>query len=302
MPRGAILRVISLRKANKRERGNKMKKLLLLCLTISLNVFALPDIEQLFLEPNAVMSPFSTPEDPYSIEKERYGSGWRYINTGSLHKNVIINNTGRKGRLREYYKFAIDHPIDTYSNPGRDLYKKAKWFDKKDVSFYSAIKQTKEIEDDYAQSIEGIEIFYHMRDHIKKLHGDDVNICYVGHSEGGSSAVISSLYLKGKHVAISPGDMNSRYRLSTKNIIKDKNLLNQLKNLTVLIGGDEVRSQWEDGSTNDRNPDYSLRIEKAFKGQSNVVTKLIPGYNHRHIAAHKYIDEVGRYILEGCGF
>lgn len=279
-----------------------MKKLYFLILTISLNVFALPDIEKSFAETNALMTPFSTPEDPYSIKDERYGLGWRYINTGSLNNNVIINLTGRKGRVKEYYKFAIDHPLDSYAKPGRDLYKKAQWFDKQGVSFYSPIKQEQELKDEYAQTIEGIEILYHMTKHIKKLHGDDVNICYVGHSEGGSSVLISSLYLEGKHVAISPGDVNSRHRLATKNIMKNKSLMNQLKDLTILIGGDEVRSQYEEGSTNYRNPDYFLRVERNFKDQSNVVTKLIPGYNHRHIVAHKYIDETGPYIIDGCGY
>ena len=78
--------------------------------------FDLANIKRLFKEPNAQMTPFTTPDNTGKIEQERLGDGWRYITHGDKKFNyVILYNHGHKGRKKHYAIFASD----------RDLYKKA---------------------------------------------------------------------------------------------------------------------------------------------------------------------------------
>ncbi len=244
-----------------------------------------------FKEHNTEMTPFSDPTDDEVVEEERLGKGWRFVSSNyGKHKNVIFYNHGRKGRKKEYSKFANDHPWNK-EKPGRDLYAMSEWFDKYNVSFHGILrKKTVDLDADYGRSIEPVEVFYHLTNTVKKLYNNDVNICYVGHSEGGASALFTSMYLDGKHVAISPGDYNSPFQLTGHRYDKTPEFYNKSKNLTILIGGYE--------STHNMSGLY----QNSENFPLNIKMKVIGDLSHREIASDKFIEEWGYEVLKGCGF
>ena len=148
-----------------------------------------------FRELNVQMTPFSDSRDDDAVEEERQGSGWRFATSNyRKHKNVIFYNHGHGGRKKEYYKFSNDHPWRE-DRPRRDLWSMSDWFDKYNVSFYAPLrKETEDLDGNYGRSIEPVEVFHHLTNTVKKLYENDVNICYVGHSEGGASTLFASMY------------------------------------------------------------------------------------------------------------
>jgi hypothetical protein len=259
---------------------------------LSVPEFEFSNLQQEFRESNAKMTPFSNPTDYEMVEEERLGSGWRYISSGeNKHVNIVLYNHGHKGRKKEYYKFAQDHPFKE-NNPGRNLYAISEWFDQNNVSFYAPLrKQIEDLEGDYGLSVEPVEVFYHLTNTVKKIHGDSVNICYVGHSEGGASVLFTSMYFDGKHVAIAPSPRHySPFELTGHEYHKTPKFYNRSKNLTILIGGEDIKPNW--------NVEFYEVITKL----NHIDTKIVGNLTHREIAADSYIGEWGPAVLKGCDF
>ncbi len=246
--------------------------------------FDLANIKQLFKEPNAQMTPFTTPDNTGKVEQERLGDGWRYITHGDKKfKNVILYNHGHKGRKKHYAIFASD----------RDLYKKANWYYENGVNFYATLrKQTTDLYGEYGRAVEGIEVFHHLTKEVKKLHGNNVNICYAGHSEGGGPVVYASMFLNGKgNVAISPSSSEySLFQLTDKEFYESPEYYNKSKNLTILMGEREL--EWDK---------FNKLIEKA-QTLKHIKTKLFKNFHHQDMARSANLDEIGPAVLEGCGF
>jgi hypothetical protein len=239
-----------------------------------------------FQESNAEMTPFSDPTDHDLVEEEREGIGWRFVSSNAgKHKNIIFYNHGTGGRKKEYYRFANDHPWKV-EKPGRNLHTMSEWFDKYNISFYAPLRKETDVYSNYGLSIEPVEVFYHLTN----LVGNDVNICYVGHSEGGASVLFTSMYLNGKHVSISPGYGHSPFHLTGNRYEETPVFYNKSKNLTILIGGYET----------DNN------LSGFYKGTrnlpSNIKVKVIGNLTHQEIASDQFIEEWGVEVVKGCGF
>ena len=271
-------------------------KILLLSLLLSPGLsgiafagFDLSNIPNFFKEKNAAMTEFEEP-DSYGIEEQRKGEGWRYFTFGDkLHKQVIIYNHGHRGRKKEYEKFAYD----TQNKHGRGLYEKAQWYFENGVNFYAALrKETEDLHGDYGRRIEPIEVFYHMTNKVKQLHGEDVDICYVGHSEGGASVLYTSIFLEGRNVAISPShNKYSVFKFTGKEFYESLEYYNQAKNLTVFNGGLEIQ--------------HSKKFRNMFRKSEeleHINTKLFKDFEHSNMAANVFLDEIGSAVLEACSF
>jgi|APSaa5957512535_1039671.scaffolds.fasta_scaffold78733_2 hypothetical protein len=246
-----------------------------------------------FRELNVQMTPFSDSRDDDAVEEERQGSGWRFATSNyRKHKNVIFYNHGHGGRKKEYYKFSNDHPWRE-DRPRRDLWSMSDWFDKYNVSFYAPLrKETEDLDGNYGRSIEPVEVFHHLTNTVKKLYENDVNICYVGHSEGGASTLFASMYFNGKHVAISPGYGRSPFHLTGNRYEKTPEFYNKSKNLTILIGGYETEN----------NLRGFYKVAKSLPSKTDIKVQVIGSLTHQEIASDVYIDEWGPEVLKGCGF
>lgn len=256
--------------------------------TISYAQYNLKNIQEKFKENGAVLTPFSAPNDYAKVEEERQGPGWRYITKNeTLFNNVIIYNHGHRGRKKIYRKFA-----DSSKKGKRDLYTKAEWYYDKGVNFYGALrKQTDDITGEYGRAVEGVEVFHHLTDEVKKLHGENVNICYVGHSEGGAPVLYTSVFLDGKHVAISPSSNEySPFKLTGKQFYESPNYYNKSKNLTILMGSKEM--EWDK---------FKALFKKAEK-LDNIETKLFDNLGHAEMTIAKNLNAIGPAVLKGCGF
>jgi hypothetical protein len=262
--------------------------------TSVLSDYDLVNIPNLFKEKNITMTEFKNVSMLESgeydeIEDQRDGDGWRYFTFGDkLRKQVIIYNHGHRGRKQEYEKFATDGP----RKGGRDLYGKAQWYFKNGVSFYGALrKETDDLKGIYGRGIEAIEVFHNMTKKVKQLHGEDVDICYVGHSEGGSSVLYSSIFLEGRHVAISPSHNRfSVFKLTGKEFYDSPEYYNRTKNLTVLMGDLEFES-----------PKFEKMFRKAEE-LDHINTKLLKGFTHPYMVENMFLDETGPEVLDACGF
>ncbi len=251
-------------------------------------------IEKVFKEPNAIMSKFSDPTEIGAVERERKGPGWRYaVSTVLGSDQVIIFNHGHGGRSKHYskYGYGIKHP----KGRKKGLKEKCNWYSDKGINCYAVLRKTPSQKSDrranYGRSIEAAEVFYHMTKHIYKLHGDNVKICYVGHSEGGASVYYSSIFLKGHHVSISPGIIYTPYTWKGTFFQEQINDVKLAKNLTVLIGAKEPR----------RNSGYQDLID-GLKEHDHINVKLIPGFGHGKMSDNRFLDDIGPLVIKGCNF
>ena len=251
-------------------------------------LYDLQDIQEKFKEKGAVVTPFSVPDNFRTVEKERLGPGWRYITYNkNILNNVIIYNHGHRGRKKSYKNFAKSRKAGK-----RDLYVKEKWYYSKGVNFYAALrKQTRDLSGEYGRSVEGVEAFYHLTNKVKKLHGKDVKICYVGHSEGGAPVLYTSVFLDGRHVAISPSSNNySPFKLTGQQYYESPRYYKNSKNLTILMGQIELRKEY-----------FANLIRKA-EMLKNINTKLFKNFGHADMASNVNIGLIGPAVIAGCGF
>ena len=251
-------------------------------------LYDLQDIQEKFKEKGAVVTPFSVPDNFSTVEKERLGPGWRYITYNkNILNNVIIYNHGHRGRKKSYKKFAKSKKAGP-----RDLYEKAKWYYSKGVNFYAALrKQTRDLSGEYGRSVEGVEVFYHLTNKVKKLHGKDVKICYVGHSEGGAPVLYTSIFLVGRHVAISPSNGKSPFTLTGKQYYESPKYYKKSKNLTILMSGLGLET----------NIGHNNLFKKAEE-LKNINTKLFKNFRHAVMASNVNIELIGSAVIAGCGF
>ncbi|MDC1383670.1 hypothetical protein N8500_09335 [Candidatus Puniceispirillum sp.] len=251
-------------------------------------------IEKVFKEPNAVMSEFSNPTDIEAVERERKGPGWRYASSIVEGSNkVIIYNHGHGGRSKHYslYGYGIGH----HKGRKKGLKEKCDWYSAKGINCYAVLRKTASQKSNkranYGRSIEAAEVFQHMTKHVRKLHGDNVKICYVGHSEGGASVYYSSVFLKGRHVSISPGIIHTPYTWKGTYFQEQINDVNLAKNLTILIGENEPK----------KNSGYQDLID-GLKGYQHVTVKIIPYFGHGKMSDNRFLDEIGPEVITGCNF
>jgi len=263
-------------------------------------------VTSLFREPNAELTKFKGlyDYDEYDdleieifselIEEQRQGSGWRYSTYGdTLHNNVIIYNHSHRGRKNSYFDYARNIPESRKNHRSKEDFKKAIWYFNKGVTFYAPLrKQTKDLSGDYGRRVEPIEVFTHMTKKVKEIHGEDVNICYVGHSEGGGSVLYASLYFDGNFVALSPSsNAYASFAFLNKEVYELPELFDKFKNLTVIYGSEELKS-WERGR----------KISNLFDKLSHTNSLVMKDYAHTNFSENIFIDEYGIEVLKGCGF
>ena len=136
-----------------------------------------------------------------------------------------------------------------------------------------------------------MEVFYHLTNKVKKLHGKDVKICYVGHSEGGAPVLYTSVFLDGRHVAISPSSNNySPFKLTGYQYYESSRYYKNSKNLTILMGQIELRKK-----------NFANLIRKA-EMLKNINTKLFKKFRHADMASNVNIGLIGPAVIAGCGF
>ena len=251
-------------------------------------------IEKVFKEPNAVMSEFSDPTNIAAVERERKGPGWRYASSIVEGSNkVIIYNHGHGGRSKHYSKYG--YGINQPRGRKKGLKEKCDWYSAKGISCYAVLRKTPSQKSDkranYGRSIEAVEVFHHMTKHVRKLHGENVKICYVGHSEGGASVYYSSIFLRGHHVSISPGIIHTPYTWKGTYFQEQVNDVRLAKNLTVFIGGKEPK----------RVSGYQDLID-GLKDHKHISVKLMPTYGHGAMSDNRHLDETGPIVIEGCAF
>ena len=251
-------------------------------------------IEKVFKEPNAVMSEFSDPTNIEAVERERKGPGWRYASSIVEGSNkVIIYNHGHGGRSKHYSEYG--YGIGNHKGRKKGLKEKCDWYSAKGISCYAVLRKTPSQKSDkranYGRSIEAVEVFHHMTKHVLKLHGDNLEICYVGHSEGGASVYYSSVFLEGHHVSISPGIIHTPYTWKGTYFQEQINDVNLAQNLTVLIGENEPK----------KNSGYQDLID-GLKGYQHVTVKIIPNFGHGKMSDNRFLDETGPEVITGCNF
>ena len=130
-----------------------------------------------------------------------------------------------------------------------------------------------------------------MTKHIYKLHGENVKICYVGHSEGGASVYYSSIFLEGHHVSISPGIIHTPYTWKGTFFQEQINDVKLARNLTVFIGDKEPR----------RNSGYQDLID-GLKEHNHINVILMPGFGHGKMSDNGFLDDTGPVVIKGCNF
>ena len=251
-------------------------------------------IEKVFKEPNAVMSEFSDPTNIAAVERERKGPGWRYASSIVEGSNkVIIYNHGHGGRSKHYSEYG--YGINQHKGRKKGLKEKCDWYSAKGISCYAVLRKTPSQKSDkranYGRSVEAAEVFHHMTKHVRKLHGENVKICYAGMSEGGASVYYSSVFLRGHHVSISPGIIHTPYTWKGTYFQEQVNDVNLAKNLTVLIGEREPK----------RNSGYQDLID-GLKGYQHIKVKIIPNFGHGKMDDNRFLDVTGPEVIKGCNF
>jgi len=309
-----------------------MKLKILLALLLLFNLIGgtyaeLPPWISELREPNAVLTPFSDPEDWNEVEIESEGPGWRYFYRNAPNKNVIIYNHPWSGVIKEYPRWAKDNSLEVISD----------WFGEQNVNFYAPLRKDNsykvsgEKEDErYVLTVEPLEVFHHFTKLVKEKHGNDAVICYSGMSAGGPSALFTSAYLNQenqRHVSISPensADSNKHQ------LYRDWNFLDgyykKAKNLTVVVGANELKTPGE-GAHDDNiwninnHPDLGRRVHsktkyarrlkhakgfyaalKKIENEKIKVMKTEEDLDHQQMSRHPWVEQWGKYIIQSCGF
>jgi hypothetical protein len=281
-------------------------------------------------EPDAVLTPFSNPEDYFDVEDESEGPGWRYFYRNAPNKKVIIYNHPWSGVWKEYPRHAKSHDFEIIAD----------WFSDQNVNFYAALRKDNDtkslnfsgIKKDkiYGLTVEPLEVFHHLTKLVKKKHGNDAIICYSGHSAGGPSALFTSAYLNQesqRHVSISPeNSMGSNIH----QLYRDWSFLDEhykkSKNLTIIIGANELKTPKEGAHDNhiwhmNNHPDsdkrarskiyYKKRLKhtkmfyaalKKIENENIKVFKTREDFDHQQMSEHYWVEQWGKYIVQACGF
>ena len=299
-------------------------KIFISLLLLSLSSFALelPWSNQ-FREPNAILTKFTDTEDYDLVEDEREGPGWRYFygDAGESKNIIIFNHPGTL--LKHDYKKAVERKFENMQTI-------ADWFANNNAYFYAPLKKryfnTNIWGDEYERNIVPLELFHHFTNLAKSKHGPNANLCYVGTSSGGASVLFASTVYSGHFVSISPEARGSYGKRYNEFSFIDYGDNRNAKNLTVLIGANELKTI-EEGAHDDmvwdinNHPDPYQRIfrktayaerfahfERLYSAFKDVESSEIKvevtkeDLNHQQVSRDINIHEWGEYVLKGCGF
>ena len=241
-----------------------------------------------FREPKASLTPFSQQDDPERVESERQGSGWRLFTGGdSTERRVILYNHCRCARVMDYPTFARGKK----AGEAKDTALKADWFANRGVAFYAPLrKMTDTVDKRYGRAVESVEAFHHLTDWVSDRHGPNAELCYVGYAEGGAAVLYSSLFFKGRHVAMSPPSKASPFMLTDADFTESGKHFKRANNLTVLFGSEEILDKTQ-----------KPRFE-AFQAIDGVNTQTVPGVKKGQMSFSTNLPVVGPQIMKACGF
>jgi hypothetical protein len=241
-----------------------------------------------FREPKASLIPFSQQDDPERVESERQGSGWRLFTGGDgTERRVILYNHCRCARVMDYPTFARGKK----AGEAKDTALKADWFANRGVAFYAPLrKMTDTVDKRYGRAVESVEVFHHLTDWVRDRHGPNAELCYVGYAEGGAAVLYSSLFFKGRHVAMSPPSKASPFMLTNADFTESEKHFKKANNLTVLFGSEEILDKTQ-----------KPRFE-AFQAIDGVNTQTVPGVKKGQMSFSANLPVVGPQIMKACGF
>jgi hypothetical protein len=177
-----------------------------------------------------------------------------------------------------------------------------------------------------------LEVFYHLTKIVELEFGRDVQLCYYGHSAGAAAPLFTSAKLIKRnqhHVSSSPENCmgyvsHNRYfgggRYCEQQFWEKD--YKSAKNLTIIIGGNELKKPTEAVVTDnkyivckERNNQkqcnsYDKRLKHAISfhktamkfASDDIKVEVVGNLNHQTMGVVKYIDEWGTAVLKGCGF
>ena len=285
--------------------------------------------KEYFKEPNAKLTLFTKPEDHKKVEAESEGAGWRYFEANAQSNRVLIFNHPWSGVRHDYRKYG--------KKKGHDLHLVSKWFAAKGINFFAALRKNTNTDHRkktkaYGISIEPLEVFYHLTKKVELEFGRDVQLCYYGHSAGAAAPLFTSAKLNKRnqhHVSSAPencmgGGSNNRFFGGGRYCQWKfwENDYKSAKNLTIIIGGNELKNPKEEVITDNkyiackergkqkecksyykRQKQAILYHKTAMKFSSDdIKVEVVGNLNHQTMSVFKYIDEWGTAVLKGCGF
>jgi len=252
------------------------------------NPISIDEIVEEFREPNASLTVFSRQDNPDIVESERHGSGWRLFAGGDgTERRVILYSHCRCARVMDYLTFARGKK----TGEAKDTALKADWFANRGVAFYAPLrKMTDTVDKRYGRAVESVEAFHHLTDWVSDRHGPNAELCYVGYAEGGAAVLYSSLFFKGRHVAMSPPSKASPFMLTDADFTESGKHFKRANNLTVLFGSEEILDKTQ-----------KPRFE-AFQAVDGVNTQTVPGIKKGQMSFSTNLPVVGPQIMKACGF